>query len=98
MLTRTLMALVTLVTLSCGHLKPPPVPIDPGDSEMCLAACSRMEALGCEEGKPLEDGTSCVKFCVETQAAGHALNPTCLSKINSCSEIDHCNVNREGGR
>jgi len=34
--------------------------------------------------------TSCEDFCIETQNAGVWLDPTCVSKINSCPEIDSC--------
>ena len=97
----TQLLFVLLVATACGScrtFRPPPMPIDPGDTDQCLAACTRMESLGCPEGAPLPDGTTCVKFCVDTQTAGHAMNPTCLAKIESCSEIEACSVNREGGR
>lgn len=73
-------------------------PVEPNDTHMCAAACTRMVDLGCPEGDPLDDGTSCKKFCEITQRRGHALNPSCLAEITSCGEIDACSVNRRGGR
>ena len=33
---------------------------------------------------------TCEHFCSETQAWGVWLDPTCVSQINSCNEIDTC--------
>lgn len=82
----------------CHHLKPPPMPITPSDSDMCPAACKRMAELQCPEAEPLADGTDCTTFCLRTQSAGHSLNPTCLATIDSCEQIEKCSVNREGGK
>ena len=77
-----------LLTGSTCNPKPTPHPAQ--DTDMCPAACERLRELGCEEGEPLEDGTSCEAFCVETQESGHALNPTCVMQIDSCGEIEAC--------
>jgi hypothetical protein len=47
--------------------------------------------LGCKEGEPLRDGTSCETFCINTQEAGHNLNIPCILQIQSCTEIQKCN-------
>jgi len=57
----------------------------------CEAFCQHLRALGCPEGQPLESGTSCEKFCVDTQAAGHDLQIACVLKIQSCSQLQSCN-------
>lgn len=75
-----------------------PNPIEPNDTHMCKAACDKMAELRCPEAAPLEDGTTCQVFCEVTQKQGHALNPTCLAEIQSCSAIEACSVNREGRR
>ena len=62
----------------------------PRDTADCSDACYRMRSLHCEEGEPLPDGTSCTKFCEDTQNSGHALRPSCIEKIETCSEIDLC--------
>ena len=95
---RSLMLALVFGVVSCGPLRPPPYPIDPGDTAQCPVACENLSLLGCPEGEPLADGTSCTEFCVRTQEQGHALNPTCLAKITSCDQVDSCSVNREGGR
>lgn len=65
-----------------------PNPVLPTDTPSCASACAKLEKLGCEEGKPLEDGTSCTKFCEDTQNSGHALRPSCiLEKVQKCSDI-----------
>jgi hypothetical protein len=70
--------------------RPPPVPIEPMDTVDCPAACEKMRSLGCPEGQPLADGTTCEKFCKDTQKSGHALRPSCVKDITSCSQINEC--------
>jgi len=77
---------------------PKPTPVEPTDTDKCAAACARLVELGCEEGQPLEDGTTCAKFCVDTQESGHALNPTCVVGLQACGQLGTCQVNRKGGR
>lgn len=62
------------------------------DTADCKSACTHLGPtdLNCEEGKPLEDGTPCQKFCEETQASGHALHPSCVMLIKTCDEIGTC--------
>lgn len=73
---------------------PTPTPVDPADKYTCDEACVHLRDLGCEEGTPLSDGTTCEVFCEETQASGHALRPSCVMKIASCAEIDSCSLPR----
>lgn len=86
---KKLLILATFLIASCGHIQPIPVPI-PKDASSCAAACANLTRLGCEEGQPLEDGTTCVEFCEKTSAAGHDLNPACLAKIELCTYVDAC--------
>ena len=72
----------------------PPIVIEPTGTENCAAACQHLVELGCPEGDPLEDGTSCTKFCEDTQRSGHPLNPTCVMKMSSCSELNGCTAPR----
>jgi len=78
-----------LVLAACST---PPEPKKPGvhvpdDTPSCPSACAHLRELGCEEGQPLEDGTSCEKFCEDTQNAGHALRPSCATTIQTCAEL-----------
>jgi len=57
----------------------------------CEDFCQHLRALGCPEGQPLASGTSCEKFCVDTQEAGHDLQIACVLKIRSCGELQSCN-------
>lgn len=92
---RLTLALSAILLAGCPKdpLRPKPVP--PADTSSCEAACKKMETLlrddgtvGCEEAAPLEDGTSCTKFCEDTQNSGHALRPSCiLEKVQKCSDI-----------
>ena len=85
---------IVLLLLSCCTLDVVPIVVDPGDADLCPVACSRLRALGCPEGAPLADGTSCEKFCVDTTHNGMPLNPKCISEIQSCSEIAGCSEAR----
>ncbi len=84
---------LSLALLGCppkdGHdpVIPTPRP-PPTDTADCGKACDHMKELHCPEGEPLEDGTSCQKFCEDTQNSGHALNPSCIVKITTCKQIE----------
>jgi len=85
--------LASLAAFSMGatcRTKPSPAPIEPKDTKDCPLACEHLRALGCPEGEPLEDGTTCEKFCKDTQESGHALRPSCVITITSCDQIDEC--------
>jgi hypothetical protein len=79
------LASVFMILAACKTLLP--IPIEPEDTNMCPAACQRLQQLGCPEGEPLPDGSSCESFCVETQKSGHALDPSCIRGIETCAEL-----------
>lgn len=85
-----LVILACLFCCGCGScpLVPTPAPIDPRDATTCPGACMHLRQLGCEEGQPLPDGTTCEVFCERTQAAGHALRPSCVMQITTCAELE----------
>lgn len=56
----------------------------------CHRACERLRILGCPEGQPLDDGTSCEDFCQEVEWQGHNLNTACIEDLQSCSAIEKC--------
>ena len=56
----------------------------------CADFCQRLQALKCQEGEPLADGTSCETFCINTQEAGHDLKISCILQIQSCAELQRC--------
>ena len=89
----TLWSLAFVACSSCSGFHPP-VPIEPGDTSDCAAACANLEKLGCDEGKPLEDGTTCTKFCKDTQKSGHGLKPSCVVNLKACGEIESCSPGR----
>lgn len=80
-----LIIILALGFVSCRSL--PPIVLGPNNADDCPAACNRMEALDCPEGRPLADGTTCEQFCVATEEAGHSLNPQCIKTIIFCDEI-----------
>lgn len=65
----------------------PPMPLASQDNN-CEGACQHLRDLGCEEGFPLEDGTTCEAFCKETQDAGHILRPSCVMTLTSCDDVE----------
>ncbi len=71
---------------TCGQVKP--TPIEPTDTADCAGACQHLQDLGCEEGEPLEDGTTCEAFCEATQKSGHALRPACIITIPYCEAME----------
>jgi len=81
-----------LIFLVGCHYYIPPVVAIPADDSACPAACIHLRDLGCPEGDPLPDGTSCEKFCSETQKAGHDLHPGCIAKIQSCEDQHLCST------
>lgn len=87
---RHLLALIVLSGVSAIACGPEPIRVGPrlpDDTASCASACDHLLAIGCEEGKPLEDGTSCKDFCEATQNAGHALNPSCIAHVRACAEM-----------
>jgi hypothetical protein len=58
--------------------------------QSCNDFCQHAQALQCPEGTPLADGTSCAKFCVDTEEAGHDLNTTCRIAAKNCAELANC--------
>lgn len=85
-----LLSTLAIFLLTASSCPPTPTPHPPEDTDKCPAACERLRELGCPEGEPLEDGTTCEDFCIQTQDEGHALNPTCVMEIDSCEEIESC--------
>lgn len=80
-----------LMGSKCG-VSPQPTPIEPKDTAYCPAACDKLRVLGCEEGNDLPDGTTCEKFCVDTQKSGHALRPSCVMDMQSCADLSKCSA------
>lgn len=74
--------------VGCPKPIPKPDPQIPTDTANCTDACKHLNDLGCPEGKPLADGTTCAKFCEDTQNTGHSLKPSCVMKIQKCSDMD----------
>ncbi|OPZ34512.1 MAG: hypothetical protein BWY99_02507 [Synergistetes bacterium ADurb.BinA166] len=91
---RTTAAILTLIAslAACGPRNEPVVHV-PDDTPDCPAACRHLRGedgsgLDCEEGKDLPDGTTCEKFCLDTQQSGHGLNPSCVVRVGKCSDMD----------
>ncbi len=78
--------LVAVLALATGC----PVVVVPGRPAVCEEACQRLGELGCEDGMPLPDGTSCSEFCGKTEAAGHDLATACVAMARSCEEAEAC--------
>jgi hypothetical protein len=86
-----------LCTCHPDQVNPPPKP----DSDLCAKMCEHIgpKGLGCEEGYPVYDSDkpgpkdvpneSCEEFCVITQNNGIFLNPSCVSLVKSCDQIEN---------
>jgi hypothetical protein len=81
--------LLVLSMSGCAHCERGVTP-DPEDSQLCPEACAHLQELGCPEGDPLPDGTTCSSWCVYTQEQGHWLNLPCILSIESCDELEEC--------
>ena len=87
---KTMGAVLALFLLvGCPHFVTPVIPI-PNDDAQCPAACKHLRDLGCPDGEILADGTTCEKFCSDTQKNGHDLNPGCLAGITTCADQAKC--------
>jgi hypothetical protein len=103
--TFAVLAILGIVS-GCQLSNTPVKPIDyretptPTDTDLCGVAGRHLSTL-CEANKEensyccmtsasTKKGKSFTQFCEETQHAGIALNPGCLSKIIKCEEIDFC--------
>ncbi len=81
---------VVLILVGCPKPIPKPDPQIPTDTANCADACKHIgpEGLNCPEGKTLDDGTTCTKFCEDTQNTGHSLHASCVMKIQKCSDME----------
>ena len=89
---RLTIILTAVLLLNGATCQRTPVVIEPSDTNQCASACAHLRRLKCPEGAPLEDGTSCEAFCQETQGEGFPLNPGCMAKVRTCSEVSSCSV------
>ena len=80
--------ILCLFVLGCGST--PIIVIEPLDTNDCTMACQHLRDLGCPEGSPLPDGTSCADWCTWTQENGHGLNPSCVKTIMACAAMESC--------
>lgn len=62
------------------------------DVESCRSAETHLKELRCipVEFPYTKRGKSFTQFCEETQNSGVYVNPTCLSHVSDCGEIDAC--------
>lgn len=71
---------------ACIHSSSSPTPKPENDK--CSEACIKLRILGCEEGQPLPDGTTCEEFCRHSQYMGHELQSACiLERVNLCDDM-----------
>lgn len=75
--------------IACPNTSPPPV-IE--GVQYCGAAEVRLKQLGCipKETPYTNKGKSFTQFCQETMRNGINIAPYCLSRINSCDQINSC--------
>ena len=62
------LALLALFLFACPpSIEVTPMPMTVPDSDACAPACTRLEQLGCEEGKPIVMRKSCNTGCKDGQ-------------------------------
>ena len=62
-------------------------------AQLC-AVDSEKNSYCCATESPTKKGKTFTQFCIEKQNEGVWLNPTCLSTITSCDQIDVCTKSR----
>ncbi len=90
---RRILFVLLIAAAGCGPKQRVVVHV-PEDTADCPAACRHLRGedgsgLHCPEGDELPDGTTCEKFCSDTQNSGHALRPSCVVMITKCEDMDH---------
>lgn len=70
---------------------PPDVDVDAEDARVspCARACERLHSLGCPEGEPSRNGTSCLEVC---RTAGVLVNAPCVARAPNVDAVHACNV------
>lgn len=97
----TLLLAVLLVGCPKPHETDPPSPRPPypiPDTELILAMCEHLKALGCEEGDDYYDqdepgdagvpNQTCEKGYARMQRDGYFVNPRCVMLAPSCDKIE----------
>lgn len=97
--------MIFLFLIGCTAIQPKPAPRIPMDTADCGSACMVLKAKHCPEGEPIPDpmdpndrnkDITCLQFCEGTQESGHALSPSCVVRIRTCSDMskiqltNHC--------
>ena len=100
----SLLFMLSLVGCPNGAVTASPTPFPVPDTGQCEAMCLHLQALGCEEGKPLYDSDlpgapgvpneTCTEDCEKQQNNGVFYNPSCVKKAASCSDIESARKNR----
>ena len=74
-----------------------PAPVVPGSlvgdagPVTSVAACARLEALGCPEGKPAKSGASCSDIVDRVNASGYNhVDLACVVKAQSVTDVVKC--------
>ncbi len=74
-----LVAAVMLIGARCLP-SPDPDPNTPDPS--CVAACTHLRDLGCEEGQPTDDGATCEEVCENGMSERYDLG--CVAEVIYC--------------
>lgn len=88
-------ALALLLAGLAGCPPKPPTPPTPPERDAgaatCSDACTHLAALGCKEGKPTPEGSTCAEVCENVQSSGViSWNLGCRTHIESCAQVDDC--------
>jgi hypothetical protein len=94
-----LLALLAILLCGCPPMPPvsPPTDADAAETpnvDACAAACAKLLALGCPEGRPNDAGVTCEMLCDEDQVKGVSaqLRPACVADAGSVAALAACGV------
>lgn len=104
MKTKILVALAAFLLTACPTPAPTPRVVPAPDSDSLGAMCQHLKKLGCEEGEDVYDSdvpgdagvpnVTCEAAYRKMQENGVFLNPKCVLKVTSCSEIEAARKNK----
>lgn len=77
---------------ACDHIGPSGLDCDEGKPIVMKGLCK--VDTDCDTNQTCNASgrceVTCERFCIDVENNGVWLDPTCLSKVKSCSEIDNC--------
>ena len=91
-----LISLVLLSFIGCAAQQQPSASPVPVTASACTSAQQNLSSLQCDNGHgghlgdPTAKGKSWEQLCLDDASNGIDLNPTCITKAKSCTEVNSC--------